>query len=270
MRIFKAGRYNLDFGQKTLIMGILNLTPDSFSDGNVWNTVDKAVNRALEIENLGADILDIGGQSTRPGFTKISAEEEWNRIYPVLKELEKKINIPISIDTFYPEVAYKALSLGVSIINDISGFSDKNMFEVVSKSDCGIVVVHSLHDMKIKSFFESTIDKLNRYQVNTDRVCLDPGIGFKESRKQDRFIINNLNSFKVDKLPMLIGTSRKRVISEHYKNVDNDILLQGNIVANTLSIVNGANILRVHDIKETILSVRLAEKIFKEQNENDI
>ncbi len=267
VNIFKAGKYNIDFNKKIIIMGILNLTPDSFSDGGMWNNSDIAIERALEIEKLGADILDIGGQSTRPGFTKISAQDEWNRIYPVLKNLNKKINIPISIDTFYPEVAENALNMGADIVNDISGFSDKNMFNVVSKTECGIIVVHNSNSINIKHFFENMIDKLVSYGIDKTRICLDPGIGFKPNRNQDKFIINNLNDFRVDNLPMLVGISRKRVISEFYNSeVNNDLLLQGNIVANTLAIANGANILRVHDIKESVFTSQIAKNIIEQQN----
>lgn len=247
-------------------MGILNLTPDSFSDGGIWNDPDIAVKRAMQIEKLGADILDIGGQSTRPGFTKISAQDEWNRIYPVLEKLNKKINIPISIDTFYSEVAEKALNMGASIINDISGFRDKNMFNVVSKSKCGIIIVHNNNDMNVKSFFENMINKLETYGVDKFRICLDPGIGFKQSRNQDKFIINNLNNFRVDNLPILVGISRKRIISEFYDNkVDNKSLLQGNIVANTLAIANGTDILRVHDIEESVFTAQIARNIIEQK-----
>lgn len=266
MSIFKAGKYNIDFGKKVIIMGILNLTPDSFSDGGMWNDIDIAVQRAMQIEKLGADILDIGGQSTRPGFTKISAQEEWNRVYPVLKKLNKKINIPISIDTFYSEVAENALNMGASIINDISGFRDENMFNIVSKTDCGIIIVHNDSDMNIKSFFKNMINKLEIYGVDKSRICLDPGIGFKQNRNQDKFIINNLNSFRLDNLPMLVGISRKRIISEFYNDkVDNKLLLQGNIVANTLAIANGANILRVHDIEESVFAAEIARNIIEQK-----
>ena len=247
-------------------MGILNLTPDSFSDGGMWNDTDIAIQRAMQIEKLGADILDIGGQSTRPGFTKISAQDEWSRVCPVLKKLHKKINIPISIDTFYSEVAKNALNMGASIINDISGFRDENMFNVVSKTDCGIIIVHNNSDMNIKSFFENTINKLETYGVNKSRICLDPGIGFKQNRNQDKFIISNLNNFRLDNLPILVGISRKRIISEFYSSkVDNQLLLQGNIVANTLAIANGANILRVHDIEESILTAQIARNIIEQK-----
>lgn len=267
MSIFKAGKYNIDFNEKIIIMGILNLTPDSFSDGGMWNNPDIAVQRAIQIEKLGADILDIGGQSTRPGFTKISAQDEWNRIYPVLKKLNRKINIPISIDTFYSEVAEKALNMGVDIVNDISGFRDENMFNVVSKTNCGIIVVHNGNEMNIEKFFKNMINKLEAYGVDKSRICLDPGIGFKQSRNQDKFIINNLNNFRVDNLPMLVGISRKRIISEFYNDkIDNKLLLQGNIVANTLAIANGANILRVHDIEESILTAQIARNIMTQKN----
>lgn len=263
MKVFRAGNYYIDFRKKTVIMGILNVTPDSFSDGGMWYEPDKAVNRAFEIQHLGADILDVGAQSTRPGFKRISAKEEWERLRPVLERLEGKISIPISVDTFYPEVAEKALKMGVNILNDVSGFRDVGMLEVVAESNCGVVLMHSGYDMRIRDFFEDRILELHRYGVNNDRICLDPGIGFKLNRVQDRFIINNLNNFRVDNLPFLVGASRKRLISECCGNTDHDSLLLGTVAINTLAIAKGANILRVHDVKESILAARIAESVLR-------
>ena len=129
LSIFKAGKYDFNFNKKSLVMGILNVTPDSFSDGGLFNEPEKAVKRAFEIQSLGADIIDIGAQSTRPGFKKISSDEEWARLCPVLEKLNGILNIPISIDTFYPEVAEKSLQMGASIINDVTGFENKKMFD---------------------------------------------------------------------------------------------------------------------------------------------
>ena len=232
MSIFKAGKYNLDFNKKSLVMGILNVTPDSFSDGGLFNEPEKAVKRALEIQSFGADIIDIGAQSTRPGFKKISSDEEWERLRPVLEKLNGTLNIPISIDTFYPEVAEKSLQMGASIINDVTGFENK----LAEAQKCGI---------------------------SKERICLDPGIGFLETRAQDRFVINNLGNFKIDEVACLVGLSRKRFIAELCANGSNIDRLPGTIAANTIAIEKGANIIRVHDVKEGVLAAKTADAILK-------
>lgn len=263
LSIFKAGKYNLDYNKKSLVMGILNVTPDSFSDGGLFNEPEKAVKRALEIQNFGADIIDIGAQSTRPGFKKISSDEEWERLRPVLERLNGNLDIPISIDTFYPEVAEKSLQMGASIINDVTGFEDKKMFEVASKSDCGIVIMFSGHCKNMKIFFENKLAEAREYGISKERICLDPGVGFLDTREQDRFVINNLKNFKIDEVACLVGLSRKRFIAELCANGGNIDRLPGTIAANTIAIEKGANIIRVHDVKEGILAAKTADAILK-------
>ncbi len=261
MNVFKAGKYNIDLENKTRVMGILNVTPDSFSDGGQWFNPEKAVKRAFEIQKLGADILDIGAQSTRPGYVKISAEEELSRLYPVLKKLKDNINIPVSVDTFYPEVAKEVLELGASIINDVSGFSSETMFEVASKSNCGIIIMHSGEDSNIKEFFERKVLEAGKFGISKERICLDPGIGFSKDRIQDRRMINNLDKFKIKGVAMLVGISRKRVVSEFLENKDNSSKLPGTIAANTIAIDRGANIIRVHDVQEAIFASKVVDAI---------
>lgn len=260
MNIFKVGKYSIDLENKTRVMGIVNVTPDSFSDGGVYFSPENAIKRAFEIQKLGADIIDIGAQSTRPGFVKISAEEEMDRLYPVFEKLKNQINIPISVDTFYPEVAKTALELGVSIINDVSGFSEE-MFKVASKSNCGIIIMHSGKDINIKKFFQKKISEAYKFGISKERICLDPGIGFSEDRTQDRRMINNLDKFKIKGTAMLIGISRKRVISEFLENKDNVSKLPCTIAANTIAIDRGANIIRVHDVKEAIFASKIVDAI---------
>ncbi len=260
MNVFKAGKYSIDLENKTRVMGILNVTPDSFSDGQAWFSPEKAVKRALEIQELGADIIDIGAQSTRPGCVKISPEEEIDRLYPVLKKLKDHMSIPISVDTFYPEVAKLALELGVSIINDISGFGE-DMFKVASKSKCGIIIMHSGSDINVKEFFEKKISEADKFGISKERICLDPGIGFSKDRNQDRIMINNLDKFKIKGIAMLVGISRKRVVSEFLENKDNLSKLPCTIAANAIAIDRGANIIRVHDVKEAIFASKVVDFI---------
>ncbi len=262
MNIFNAGRYSLKLN-KTLVMGILNVTPDSFSDGGLYNKCEKAVKRAFEIQELGADILDIGAQSTRPGFTKISPDEEWKRLFPVLQKIKDKLDIPISIDTFYPEVAEKSLEFGASIINDVYGFENKKMFEIASKSDCGVVIMRNGSNMKIKNFFESKLEIAKKYNIDEKRICFDPGVGFTETREQDLFIINNIEKFRIKNIPILVGLSRKRVVSQYCESKDNYSKLPGTIALNAIAIARGANIIRVHDVKEAVVTAKAVDDVIK-------
>lgn len=263
MSFFTAGKYRLDLSKKTYVMGILNLTPDSFSDGGKWNSAENSIKRAIEIQNQGADILDIGAQSTRPGFIKISAQEEWGRLKFTLENIQNKIKIPISIDTFYPEVANKALALGADIINDITGFKDPKMFEVTAKSNCGIIINHDLNSINVKSFFENQLLKAKSFEIDRNRICLDPGIGFNKNQAQDAYIIKNLKNIKISDVALLIGLSRKRVIGMNCGNPPPEERLAGTIAANTLAIQGGANIIRVHDVKESVQAALVTDAILK-------
>lgn len=267
--MFKAGKFNINYENKTQIMGILNITPDSFSDGNLYyNNPDKAVQRAIEIQNLGADIIDIGAQSTRPGYSLISPEQELERLYPVLTKLQNYISIPISIDTFYPEVAETSIKLGASIINYVPEInSNNNMFEIISRTKSGLILVCNKIKNKtcenIKNFFEDQIRICENYNISQEYLCLDPGLGFTETREQDKNIIKNLNKIKINNMPILIGASRKRFIRETFdKNQENNYYnILGTVIANTIAILNNSNIIRVHDIEEHVFLVKLINKI---------
>lgn len=247
-------------------MGILNITPDSFSDGGKFTTYEKVLNRAIEIQKEGADILDIGAQSTRPGFTKISAEEEWKRLNPFLADIRKNVSIPISIDTFYPEVAKKAIDFGIDIINDVSGTENTDMIKIVQESGCGIIITHCFENLDIKSFFENKLNELVKHKVNPENICFDPGIGFGKSRSQDAYIINNISKIKLPNFPILIGLSRKRIIAQSSgcEKRDLNALMAGTLSANVVAIMGGANIIRVHDVKEAVYSAKTIDYLLKE------
>ncbi len=252
-------------------MGILNITPDSFSDGGKFNTYEKIINRAKEIEKEGADILDIGAQSTRPRFTQISDKEEWERLAPFLSDIRKNVNIPISIDTFYPEVAQKSLSLGANIINDVSGTENLEMIETIRKNKCGLIVTHCSENLNIKSFFQNKLNELTKSVINPDNICFDPGIGFGKNRSQDAYIINNISKIKIKNSPLLIGLSRKRIVAKACDCKKNNLkaLLSGTIAANTVAILGGANIIRVHNVKESVYAARVADYLSNKRNEKD-
>lgn len=246
-------------------MGILNITPDSFSDGGNFNTVEKAITRAKQIENEGADIIDIGAQSTRPGFTQISADEEWQRLEPVLKNL--KLNIPISIDTFYPEIAQKCLELyRVDIINDITGCENPDMLPLIAKYNCAVIITHNKPGMNIKTFFEKKLKNAQNLKINSDQICFDPGIGFCKNQKEDAYIIKNLKNIKLKSCACLVGLSRKRIIGVNCGNPPPKERLYGTIAANTICIQGGANILRVHDVKEAVQAAQVSDAILKSNN----
>jgi dihydropteroate synthase len=260
-------------------MGILNITPDSFFDFGKYFGVDLAVNRAIELESLGADIIDIGGQSSHPNFLRVSPEEELERISPVLEKLQGKIHVPISLDSFYPEVAKSMLEkYEISIINDVNGFKNKKMFEAVSKFDCGIVIVHNLLDLinennlnivdnvEISDFFKSQIEISKKYKIRRDRICLDPGIGFGKSLANNFYILGNINKFKIRNYAFLLGASRKSFMKVLSNDVFSDERLYGTIAVNCVAQFLGANIIRVHDVKEAVQAVKIVDMIKRSRN----
>lgn len=266
---FKCGKYNLELGQRKYVMGILNVTPDSFSDGGMWFNTDLAVKRALKIQEQGADILDIGAQSTRPGYIKISPQNEWERIEYVFKRLSGKMKIPVSIDTFYPEVAEKALDLGADIINDVTGFNNKEMLDVASQSDCGLVIMHPGQMKTTTEFFKQRIDAMNEKLIDLNRICLDPGIGFGKTYMENLFILANTENFRIKDRPILVGASRKRVIGDSCGNPPFEDRLPGTISAHVASMLFGADIVRVHDVSEAVQSARVIEKIIKAEKSKE-
>lgn len=253
-------------------MGILNITPDSFSDGGKFTTHEKVLNRAIEIQKEGADILDIGAQSTRPGFKKISANEEWKRLSPFLADIRNNISIPISIDTFYPEVAKKAINFGIDIINDVSGTENTDMIKVSVESGCGLIITHCYGNLDIKPFFENKLNKLIKQGINPENICFDPGIGFGKNRFQDAYIINNISKIKIPNFPLLIGLSRKRIIAQSSgcEKQNLNALMAGTLSANVVAIMGGANIIRVHDVKEAVYAARTIDYLLNKQGCEDI
>ncbi|BED91937.1 MAG: dihydropteroate synthase [Candidatus Improbicoccus pseudotrichonymphae] len=267
--IFKANKYKLNFS-KIYVMGILNITPDSFSDGGRYFDEDNAIERAIEIQEEGADIIDIGAQSTRPGFVKISEKEELKRLIPVLKKIVKVIQIPVSVDTFYPEVAKEAISCDVDIINDVTGFTNPEMIEAVSGSSCGMIVMHNSEkwngikscNKDIKEFFLKQITKIEYCGIGHNRICLDPGIGFGKSFDENLQIISNIDRFRVKNYPVLVGVSKKRFIGQ-ILNDKNENRIIGSVAVNSVLINQNVNILRVHNVKETVQFLKIFNTIKK-------
>jgi len=279
-KIIKTNRGELDYNRKTLIMGILNITPDSFSDGGKYNEIDGAVKRAVEMENQGADIIDMGAESTRPGSARVSLEEEKKRLLPVLKEVLASVSVPISIDTYKSETAAAALEMGASIINDISGMKfDKKMPKIAAYYDVPVVLMHIQGRpetmqknpeyrnliFEIKKYLWTSIEAVRKAGVRDEKIIIDPGIGFGKKHQHNLKILNRLKSFEELNYPILIGTSRKSLIK--YVTKDEKFgRIFGTAASVTTAVLNGASIVRVHDVEEMKRAAVMADAVKWEGN----
>ncbi len=270
-------------GQRTWITGILNVTPDSFSDGGLYLDKNKAVKRGLELAEEGADIIDIGGESTRPGSNSISTEEELKRIIPVLSDLREKTNALISVDTTKSEVARAALDHGADIINDISALRfDPQMPPLAVNKDVPVVLMHmkgtpktmqanpSYEDLlaEVKSFFKERLETAKTLGIKREKIIIDPGIGFGKRHNDNLLLIKNLQALEEFERPIMIGISRKSFIG---KILNLPVLerIEGTIASAVLSIIHGAHILRVHDVAPIKRAVLVAEAIMEENRNPD-
>jgi dihydropteroate synthase len=269
-----------DFSKKTYIMGILNVTPDSFSDGGLYFDKSTAVKRAFQMVEEGADIIDIGGESTRPGSEPITIEEELMRTIPVIEAISKEAKIPLSIDTYKSEVAKRALDAGASMVNDISGLRfDPKMPEVVSEYKVPVVIMHirgNPRDMQQNPVYEALIPEIMDYLrtgmiiarqagISEDMIVIDPGIGFGKTFDHNLQVIHNLHELTLLEKPILIGLSRKAFIGKILGDIPVTERLEGAAAAISISIMNGANIIRAHDVKEIVKVAKVADAIKKEK-----
>lgn len=252
-----SGAVRLDYGARTLVMGILNVTPDSFSDGGAYIEPEAAVARARQMIAEGADILDIGGESTRPGFAAVSAEEEQRRVLPVIRAIrEAGIGAPISIDTYKAETARKAMLAGASMLNDIWGLQrDAEMAKVAVEFDCPIVLMHNRKEAVYANFMhdvladlQETIRRAQAAGIRDEQIILDPGIGFAKSYEQNLQLMNELHRIRALGYPVLLGTSRKSMIRLTL-NLPADDVVEGTAATVALGIAQGCGIVRVHDVK---------------------
>lgn len=268
-------RKRLFLSQRTHIMGILNLTPDSFYDGGRYLEPEKAVRQAEKMVEKGADIIDIGAESTRPGANPIPLEEELSRLLPVLQSIRPELDVPISVDTYKSEVAKRVLDMGADMINDISGLHfDPDMPGVISKFNAGCVLMHikgKPKDMQknpqytdlmteIISYLRDSLEIVKKAGIDINKTILDPGIGFGKRIEDNLVIIRRLSELKSLGRPILIGVSRKSFIG-HTLELPVEDRLEGSLASAVLAIVNGASILRVHDVEETKRAVRMADAI---------
>ena len=273
----ELGRYKLNPGKNTLIMGILNLTPDSFSQDGIYSEKkdpEIALDYAQKLVNDGADIIDVGGESSRPGAKPIPLKEELARTIPVIKLLAKKIKVPISIDTYKPEVASEALAYGVSLVNDITGLTNRKMLRLVSAHRCGIIIMHmrgNPRSMQKNPLYKSLIEEITEFLsqsvqkaigsgVSKNRIIIDPGIGFGKTADNNLEILKNLKRFKILGQPILVGPSRKSFIGKILKTGPKERLF-GTISSCMLAVGGQAKILRVHDVKEVKEALKITEAV---------
>jgi len=269
---WKIRSRTLQLGERTLVMGVLNVTPDSFSDGGKYADPDRAFARAIELEEEGADIIDIGAESTRPGSPRISEAEELRRLIPVLKRLQDKLSIPISVDTYKAGVAEKALEYGVDIINDPSGLTfDVQLARVASHGDAGLVINHmrGTPEMWAKlptpkdigalllTELDASVSRARRSGLDPKRIVIDPGLGFGKRREQNSEIIARLEELQQLDRPILIGPSRKQFLLQ-----DDPVAREfATAAAVAACIVNGAHLVRVHDVKAMLPAIQVADAI---------
>lgn len=266
----------LRVGGKTLIMGVLNVTPDSFSDGGKFLDCDSAVGHALEMERDGADIIDIGAESTRPGAESLLVSEELKRLLPVLEKLRGKLKIPISVDTQKAEVADAAISAGAEIVNDISALRfDPRMGELVSKHKAAIILMHMRGRPRtmqkgpfardvvrdVSSGLREALRRAQRAGIARSQILVDPGIGFGKNYKQNFQILARLSELARLGCPIVVGTSRKAFIGHTLGGVAENARAWGTAATVAASILNGAHIVRVHDVKEMAQVARLADQV---------
>lgn len=269
----KIGDKDFPLGKKTYVMGILNVTPDSFSDGGKHNRLEEALKHAGKMIEDGTDIIDIGGESTRPNYTMISEEEEIERVVPVIEAIRKHYDIPISIDTYKSKVAKAACSAGANLINDIWGLKyDPAMAEVVKTQDVAVCIMHNRKKPYYNNFLNDLLTDMHESVeiatsagIAVDKIMIDPGIGFAKTYEMNLSLINQLEVFHEMGLPILLGASRKSVIGLTLEEpVDNR--LEGTIATSVIAVMKGCHFIRVHDVKENVQAIRMAEAIIQSQN----
>ena len=255
---------------KTYVCGILNVTPDSFSDGGKFNKLDAALYHADEMIEEGAMLIDIGGESARPGYTMISDEEEIERVVPVIEALKSRFDVPLSLDTYKSKVAKAGIESGIDLINDIWGLKyDKAMAKVVADSGLPICIMHNRDNTDYTDFMTDVVSDLKESVdmaitagIERDKLILDPGVGFAKNLEQNIIVMKELERLNCFKLPILLGTSRKSVIGLTL-DLPKDERVEGTLVTTVLAVIKGCMFVRVHDVKENIRTIKMAEALFK-------
>lgn len=271
------GNREFDVKNKTYIMGILNITPDSFSDGGSFYDIDLALKHVEDMIKKGAHILDIGGESTRPGHTQITDEEEIARIVPVIRAIKASYDIPVSVDTYKSKVAEAAILAGADLINDIWGLKyDRTMAEVIAKYNKPCCLMHNRRDMDYQNFMEDvksdlreSVELAKKAGISEDKIILDPGVGFAKTYEQNLEIIAKLDELKELDCPILLGTSRKSVIGLTL-DLPVEERLEGTLVTTVMAVECGCAFVRVHDVQANVRAVLMTEKILQSKKNTSI
>ncbi|MFZ1074343.1 MAG: dihydropteroate synthase [Verrucomicrobiia bacterium] len=273
--IFRARQFEFTFPRPTLVMGVVNVTPDSFSDGGKFFNPDAAIAHGLELAGQRADILDIGGESTRPGAEPVDEAEELRRVIPVIQKLAANVKIPLSVDTMKPAVARAALQAGASIVNDVAANREADaMWKIVAEFRAGYICMHAqgapqtmqrnpvYADVvrEVGEFFRSRLEKLDACGVAADQIVLDAGIGFGKTLEHNLQLLANLRSFTTMARPLLLGVSRKSFIEKLLGGKLNE-RLPASLACASLAIVGGVQIIRTHDVAETVQAARMTEAV---------
>ena len=265
----KIGKYNFDLENDPIIMGILNVTPDSFSDGGKWDNIDAALKHTEDMIRDGAKIIDVGGESTRPGYTLISDEEEISRVVPVIEKIKENFDVPISLDTYKTNVARAGVEAGADMINDVWGlkWKDRDMADLVAKSKAAVCIMHNKDNISYSNYVEDvlaelkeSIDIAHKAGVNDSQIVVDPGVGFGKDYEQNLLIIKYVDRLKELSYPVLLGTSRKSVIGLTL-DVDKDNRMAGTVATTVMGYERGCSIFRVHDVKENYQALMMAKAI---------
>ena len=274
MKKISCGNKEIILGERTLVMGILNVTPDSFSDGGKYNNLDSAMKQAEKLISEGADIIDVGGESTRPGHTQITSEEEISRVVPIIEKISKNLDTIISIDTYKYDVAKEAIKVGANIINDIWGLQYDNgeMAELVKKSNLPLIAMHNQNDevynkdimLVLREFFEKTFKIADKYGIDRDTIILDPGLGFGKNVEQNIEVLSRLNELK-DMGSILLGASKKRFIGKLLNDLPFDERVEGTVATTVIGIERGVDIVRVHNVLENKRACLVADGVYRKR-----
>ena len=274
MKKISCGSKEIILGERTLVMGILNVTPDSFSDGGRYNNLDSAMKQAEKLISEGADIIDVGGESTRPGHIQITSEEEISRVVPIIEKISKNLDTIISIDTYKYDVAKEAIKVGANIINDIWGLQyDKGeMAELVKKSNLPIIAMHNQNDeiynkdimLVLREFFEKTFKIADKYGIDKDTIILDPGLGFGKNVEQNIEVLSRLNELK-NMGSILLGASKKRFIGKLLNDLPFDERVEGTVATTVIGIEKGVDIVRVHNVLENKRACLVADGVYRKR-----
>jgi dihydropteroate synthase len=266
----KIGNHEFDLVNKTYIMGILNVTPDSFSDGGKWNSLDAALKHTEEMIQDGCDILDIGGESTRPGYTLLTDDEEISRVVPVIEAVKARFDIPISLDTYKSQVAAAGVRAGIDLINDIWGCKyDNKIAEVIAESKLPCCLMHNRKEANYQNYLQDVLNDLRESVaiakaagVTDEQIILDPGIGFGKTYENNLELMNHVDILQELGYPVLLGTSRKSMIGLTL-DLPSPERLEGTLVTTVMGIMKGCRIIRVHDVKENKRAVVMTEKLLQ-------